>query len=133
VEAMLQLQELHQLSLVHAPVFQAKPSGDEDTCLPISSPSRARDCAVALLPPPVTFLSSCPRAVTLSGPRSEVSCARACCNTLGGIIGDRIGGDFLHQWCPGRATVLFGRRSFDAGLLLLFGVLCILSSFLEQL
>ena len=115
VEALLQSQESHQLSLAHASLFQAKRSGDDDTCLPISSLSRARECAAALLPSPVTLLSTCAHAVSLSGPRSELACARASCNTFGSSNSNGISFNFVHQWCAGRATVQFGRNSFEAG------------------
>jgi hypothetical protein len=114
-DALMQSQEMQQLSVSHRAVFDVKPSGDDDTCLPISSPSRSQYCSSALLPPPVTHLTSCSRAFTLSGPRSEVSCARASCNAFPSSSDDRMEDDFLHQWCSGRATLHFGRRSFDAG------------------
>ena len=111
VESILQ----SHVTVVHAAVLNAKSSGDDDNCLPVSSPARVRHCAVALLPPPVTFLPSCVSAVTLSGVRSEVSCARASCNSFAGSSIHETGDDFVHQWCAGRAVVQFGRSSFDAG------------------
>jgi hypothetical protein len=115
VEALLQSQESHQLSLAHVSVFQAKLREDDDACLPVSSLSHARRCEAALLPSPVTLLSACASAVSLSGPRSELACARASCNTFGSSGSDGITFNFVHQWCAGRATVQFGRNSFEAG------------------
>jgi hypothetical protein len=126
VEALLQSQDLQQLSLAHASLFQAQASasGDDDACLPVSSVSRARYCAAALLPSPLTSLSSCPLAQVVSGPRSEVSCARASCNMFGSSDGDGVGDDFAHQWCAGRATLRFGRNVYDAGASLFCFVTC---------
>jgi hypothetical protein len=118
VEHLLQSHESQEsVSKLHAAVFEAKLSGDDDACVPVSSPSLARECTVALLPAPVTTLPSCLHAVTLSGARSEVACARASCIKFGNSNGAGIGSNFVHQWCPGRATVRFGRNSFDAGVL----------------
>jgi hypothetical protein len=125
VEALLQSQDVHQLSLVHASLFQAQLSGDDHACLPVSSASRARDCAAALLPSPLTSLSHCPVAQIVSGARSEVSCARASCNMFGSSDGAGVADDFVHQWCAGRATLQFGRNVFYAGASVCCFVTCV--------